>query len=101
MNVDPEVAAGAGDEELDRLTCLVPDGIGYQFAGQQRRNVWVDGHAPGVDGCPDMSAGLGRRGRSCREREADRPTDPRAARRERVHLRFLSEPVEPLWPRSS
>src|SRR5258708_32900483 len=101
MNVDPQMAAGARDEELDRLARLVPDGIGYQFAREQRRHVRVDGYAPGVDGCPDMAACFGRSGRSYREREAERPSQGRADRRDRVHLRFLTEGVGPAWPRKS
>ncbi len=64
MDVDAQLTAGAADGERDGLARLVPDGVGHQFAGEQDRDVRVDGDVPGADGRPDLAAGFGRRGRS-------------------------------------
>ena len=72
VHVDAELAADAGDDERDGLACLVPDGVGHQFAGEQDRDGRVDRDVPGVDGRPDLAAGFGRRGRSRGERDAAR-----------------------------
>ena len=54
-------AGGARDGKRDVFTIPVRDGIGYQVAGQQDRDVWIDRDLPGMDGRADLDTGLGRR----------------------------------------
>ncbi|MBV9204098.1 MAG: hypothetical protein JO037_01555 [Actinobacteria bacterium] len=63
MDINAQLSTGAGDGERDGLTRLMPDGIGYQLAGEQGRGGRVDRDIPGADDRPDLAAGFGRRGR--------------------------------------
>src|SRR6266571_1077496 len=80
------MAAGAVDDKQDSLAHLVRYGIGYQFAGEQNRDLWVDGDIPGEDCRPHMAAGCGRCGRSCGQRDAPLALHGRADRCRRIHL---------------
>lgn len=57
MNINAELAAGAGDGKDDGLAALVPDGIGHQLAGEQDRGGWVDRCIPDVDSRVSVVAG--------------------------------------------
>jgi len=65
VDINAQLAADAGDGERDSRARLVAYGIGHQFAGEQDRDVQVDGGIPGANGRPDLAAGFCRRGRSC------------------------------------
>jgi hypothetical protein len=56
------MTAGAPDGKRDGLTIPVRDGISYQVAGEQDRDVGIDGDLPGTDDRADLAAGFGRRG---------------------------------------
>ena len=64
MDLDAQLITGALNAEPDRPPGPVLDGVGYQLAGQQDRDIGVDRNVPGADGRPDLAAGLARRGRS-------------------------------------
>ena len=85
VDINAQLAAGAGDGEGDKLPRLLPDGVGHQFAGEQDRDASVDGDFPGTDGRPDLAAGFGRRRRSRGQRDAVPVQFGRTGRRHRVH----------------
>src|SRR6185312_13388655 len=55
VDVDAQMSARAADEELDLLPGFVPDRVGYELTGEQRRDIRVDGDAPGIDRCLDVA----------------------------------------------
>jgi hypothetical protein len=85
MHIDAKPAVGIADDEHDGLARLMPDGIGHQLAGEQEGDVLLDGDRPGLDGGPDPAAGLGRRGRSRGQGDAEPMPFGRSGRRRRGH----------------
>src|SRR6266702_2825418 len=57
VDINAELAAGAGDGKDDGLATLVPDRIGHKLAGEQDRGSWVDRGIPGVDSRVSAVAG--------------------------------------------
>jgi hypothetical protein len=85
VDLDAQLIAGALNAEPDRSPSPVLDGVGYQLAGQQDRDIGVDRDVPGADGRPDLAAGLARCGRSGGQPYAVRMQLGRAGRRHGVH----------------
>ena len=72
MNIDAQPIAGTPDAERDSPARRVLDGVGYQLACQQDRDIAVDRDIPCGDGRPDLAAGFGRCGRSRGQPDAAR-----------------------------
>ncbi len=64
MDINAQLAEGVADGERDGLARLVPDGVGGKLAGEQDRDVTVNGDVPRTDGGLHVAAGLGRDGRT-------------------------------------
>ena len=62
VDIDTQLLTGAPDGQRDGLTIPVRDGIGHQVAGEQDRDVEIDGDLPLTDGRADLAAGRRRRG---------------------------------------
>jgi hypothetical protein len=85
VDIDAELAVGAPDAKGDGTAFGVLEGVGHQFAGQQDRDVGVDGDGPGADEFPDPGAGLGRCGWPRSQPETGCMQSGRAGRRHPDH----------------
>jgi hypothetical protein len=63
VDVDAQLIVGTPDGKRDGRAVPSDDGMGYQVAGEQDRDVGIDRDFPGADDRADLTAGLGRRSR--------------------------------------